>query len=369
MMITLSHVWWLMKRVLVPALLIAILMANIALLFPARRMNVAPSAPSTEHSAVVATPLPPPRPQTSIKFKETDEFYLVKRRIVERVERLRNRCANFTQPSQLKKKSLDILLATRSQLLEKNRLLVCVVHKAGSTAWNALLASIYDKGFHLRVEKDLPNMFTYLKPTIERYREAIVSSEFERFLVVRDPLERLLSAYRDRILDRTIVTWHARYFAPLILKYTRGRSFSHEDMFFINGTIKIMPTFTEFVRFLVDQPALEYDSHWKPISLHCEVCYVNYTSIVHMETFLTDLKYVFAMSGLDEAADLSVLTRNSHKGHGNTKELLISYYSALGPKLLQLIVNVYKDDFYLFDYDPTEFLGKVSPNVTINWRK
>lgn len=79
---------------------------------------------------------------------------------------------------------------------------------------------------------------------------------------------------------------------------SRSSSYSHQEMFFINGSVRLVPTFTEFVRFLVEQPPQEYDPHWMPISLLCGVCYINYTAVVHIETFLPDMKYIMRLAGV-----------------------------------------------------------------------
>lgn len=63
-------------------------------------------------------------------------------------------------------------------------------------------------------------------------------------------------------------------------------------MFFPNGSVRIMPSFQEFARFVADSPPASLDPHWKPVWLQCGLCSVNYTVVVHMETYLQDIRYI-----------------------------------------------------------------------------
>ncbi|MPC22272.1 hypothetical protein E2C01_015283 [Portunus trituberculatus] len=69
-------------------------------------------------------------------------------------------------------------------------------------------------------------------------------------------------------------------------------------MFHINGTLRVVPTFHEFVSYLVSRPPQEYDPHWRPVSLQCGLCHINYTAVVLTETYNEDLHYI--MSGASQ---------------------------------------------------------------------
>ncbi|XP_063858457.1 carbohydrate sulfotransferase 11-like isoform X3 [Scylla paramamosain] len=199
-----------------------------------------------------------------------------------------------------------------------------------------------------------------LNPTKERFREVSRSPLFLKALMARHPLERLLSAYRDRIEDQTHVTSQAREYGPQILRHTRGLSFSRKHMFHINGTLRVVPTFREFVSYLVSRPPQEYDPHWRPVSLQCGLCHINYTAVVLTETYNEDLHYIMRASGMDQLVDMTLLTKNNNRGKGNTHSLLQQYYSTLEPSLLQKIISVYQNDFKMFNYTAGAILGRVS---------
>ncbi|XP_045593466.2 carbohydrate sulfotransferase 10 isoform X1 [Procambarus clarkii] len=289
------------------------------------------------------------------------------RRIRERVKLLRETCNGLKKASQVKENTLDVLVKARTELLEDHKVIVCQVLKAGSTAWNYLLAHRYNMT-DLIENKLFYKVLEVLKPTLKRFREATRSREFLKFLVVRDPLERLLSAYRDRILDTSHVSWQAHHFVPLILVKTRGISYAHSDLYNIDGSVKVVPSFSEFLNFIVDEEPQDFDPHWMPVSQSCAPCHIKYTDVVHTETFLDDIQYIMRKSGLDTKVNASLLMQNTNKGRGNTQDLLTNQYRAVGPELFQRIVQKYKLDFVLFGYDPNRLFQHIWPNSTFNWK-
>ncbi len=48
----------------------------------------------------------------------------------------------------------------------------------------------------------------------------------------------------------------------------------------------IVPTFTQFVHFLLEKSSKGsgFDTHWRPISIHCHPCYVTYDAIVKVRS-------------------------------------------------------------------------------------
>ncbi|XP_050716915.1 carbohydrate sulfotransferase 11-like [Eriocheir sinensis] len=277
-------------------------------------------------------------------------------RMQERVERLESVCAGMPAPSEVAAAAMAEATRLRTQVLEEHRLMVCVVFKAGSTTWNSIVAHRYNNTEILKTRK-FYKLIEMLKATRERFQEVSRSSLFLRAVMARHPLERLLSAYKDRIEDQSHVSSQARYYSPLILRHTRGHSYSREDLYNINGTLRVVPTFREFVSYLVSRPPEEYDPHWRPVSLLCGLCHVQYTAVVLTETYNEDMLYVMRASGLGQAVNATLLLKkNNNRGKGDTHQLLNDYYSTLEPPLLQQIINIYQNDFRLFNYAPGDVL-------------
>ena len=109
-----------------------------------------------------------------------------------------------------------------------------------------------------------------------------------KFLVVRHPFERVISAYMDKLEDYTRDLkyrggyYYAMYGADIVAKFRQKyqEKFPKNPLF-----MKKEPSFVEFVEFLIETPVSKYDEHWKPQFLLCPPCHFKFDVIVKMETF------------------------------------------------------------------------------------
>ena len=105
------------------------------------------------------------------------------------------------------------------------------------------------------------------------YLNRAVKTHFS-WLTARDPLQRLLSAYRDKFFlngnkryeQEKVERWYKMYGRKIIEKY---RTDTPEEVQYQKA-----PTFKEFVQFLVDTPVSQYDPHWKPMFIQCLPCHI-----------------------------------------------------------------------------------------------
>lgn len=67
---------------------------------------------------------------------------------------------------------------------------------------------------------------------------------------------------------------------------------SESDIFHSDGTLKILPTFSEFISYLVTISPQKYDPHFIPVSVQCAVCHIDYNTVLLTETFSEDLEYM-----------------------------------------------------------------------------
>ena len=109
------------------------------------------------------------------------------------------------------------------------------------------------------------------RPTLSQLKVALQTSL--SFLIVREPLERLLSAYRNKI-EHMQGSYYSKLAKTIVSKYRN----SHKR----NGNSK--PSFKEFVQHVLHSKP---DEHWAPIYKFCTPCTVNFTVIakVNIEKF------------------------------------------------------------------------------------
>ncbi|XP_039448671.1 carbohydrate sulfotransferase 11 [Culex pipiens pallens] len=185
------------------------------------------------------------------------------------------------------------------------------------------------------------------------------------FLIVREPFERLVSAYRNKLegcrnkyyklLGEQIIKKFRKKIKDgegrLITKYPKG------------------PTFREFLQFLVAhyKSGGRFDEHWSPVYSFCTPCSINFTLIAKVETFQRDSEYIIRQAGL-ETLLLNKLPRGkaraiANRATSNTKNLVPRYFAQIDEQLLTEVLEIYQLDFELFGYNSTKYYSYVQETL------
>ncbi|XP_040170684.1 carbohydrate sulfotransferase 11-like [Anopheles arabiensis] len=193
------------------------------------------------------------------------------------------------------------------------------------------------------------------RPTANELNDYI--SNTISFLIVREPFERLLSAYRNKLegcrnkyyklLGEQIVKKFRKAHPPKGVKPPHG------------------PTFREFLEFLVShyRSGGRFDEHWSPVYSFCTPCSINFTLIAKMETFQRDSEYIIRQAGL-ETLLLNKMPRYkarwiTNRSTSDTRNLIPRYFAQIDEKLLTDVLEIYQLDFELFGYNSTKYYGYV----------
>ena len=121
-----------------------------------------------------------------------------------------------------------------------------------------------------------------------------------KFLVVRHPFERLMSAYVDKLesYSRDVEYRGGYYYAMYGHDIVSSYRAKYKQKFPGNPLFeKKEPSFVEFVEYLIETPLDKYDEHWKPIFVLCPPCHFNFDIIVKMETFKRDTEFLLNQRG------------------------------------------------------------------------
>ena len=103
----------------------------------------------------------------------------------------------------------------------------------------------------------------------------VLESDYYTFTVVRHPFDRVLSAFRNRILDGC--TDQAKQHIPKIIQKNKLK-------YDKKGCLVTFPTFRQFVDYIISPNGKNIDPHWSTYASGCAPCLVNYDAILKLET-------------------------------------------------------------------------------------
>ena len=172
------------------------------------------------------------------------------------------------------------------------------------------------------------------------------------FLIARNPYERLVSAYRDKIVGAYRYSFHDKMSQTIVVKYRHisPNSYRHGET---------VPTFREFVRYVLDEfhSGNELDMHWAPVYSFCNPCQVNLTHIIIFETFDRDTMEILEKAKLKHLLPTYGKFKNKNNSKGmlqNTTTLTDKYLNELTPNLLNGLLELYGIDLDIFGYNRKE---------------
>ena len=178
------------------------------------------------------------------------------------------------------------------------------------------------------------------------------------FLIARNPYERIVSAYRDKIKGALPNTYHDKMGRKILIKYRHIHPKRLRRRRIIPPQLRITPTFKEFVRYVLDESNAgnKLDMHWTPVYSFCNPCQVNLTHIIRFETFDRDTSALLKKARLSRLLPPNgkLKKQNMARGYQKTSSLVDSFLNELTPELLDGLRNLYEIDFDLFGYDKKE---------------
>ena len=199
-------------------------------------------------------------------------------------------------------------------------------------------------------------MLSYLIPE-ERNR---VLEEYTKFMVIREPFKRLLSAYKDKLLPYKGHDFALFYYlSQKLIYYYRSE----------NSTVnKKYPTLEELIEYITDfskyatQIKSHYSEkrHWKPQTDLCYPCNIKYEFVLDIDYIEEEADYFFKAVGIPKA-----LKYPENKKESNLKDTLpnsvfdveaTSYFSNVKRELLKALYLYYEKDYKVFGFEtPPQF--------------
>ncbi|KAJ8688251.1 hypothetical protein QAD02_024046 [Eretmocerus hayati] len=235
--------------------------------------------------------------------------------------------------------------------------LFCWIKRSASTSFAKLFSDINGQ---TRTHND-DNDFSFLFPKTNVSLDYLMKdSRTFKFLAVRHPFERLVSAYRDRIEDNSNFKSQAWVYVPKIFHLTRPDLFKPSGVleetlgkiFYQNRRLKLVPTFEEFIRWLLQEDPTQYDSHWDRYYQHCSLCHVRYNQVLKLDNYTTDeLDFTFYHLNLGRHHSLRIHQLQETKGGQTNFEQTCNYFKNLSHASIVSLYEKYRIDFDMLNYD------------------
>lgn len=247
---------------------------------------------------------------------------------------------------------------------DKHRILFCQTPKVGNTQWKKVLIvlngafpsveEIPENVVHDHDKNGLPRLSSYSPQEVTNR----LGSYF-KFLIVRDPFERLISAFKDKfVLNPRFEPWYKHDIAPAIIRKYRRIHRDHDA----DGEERAAGLrFDDFVRYLgdsegrgrLDRQFGAYIIHWVTFSELCAPCQIRYDVIGHHETLEQDAPHVLRRALVDGLVSYPHIPPGITK-YNRTK--VQKYFRGIGKRDVRRLYDRYRGDFELFGYARPDFL-------------
>ncbi|XP_075049523.1 carbohydrate sulfotransferase 9-like isoform X3 [Mixophyes fleayi] len=237
--------------------------------------------------------------------------------------------------------SLDQRVAAQLYVEHSHKFIYCEVPKVGCSNWKRIILLLNDSlGRSLTELKHYAVHTSSLLIKLRSYPPSIQTqllANYTKVMFTRDPLERVVSAYRDKFLHEDDI-YYSRNIANRIKRTVRKNENSTENI-----------TFEEFVRYIVQEDRRYRDTHWRPMYHLCDPCNIHYDIIGKFETIKQDADFVLKTIGAPK--DLSYPNMKHHSNDTRTNDQISKHYlESLSSSLFGQLVNVYSVDFSMFEY-------------------
>ncbi|XP_070568578.1 carbohydrate sulfotransferase 11-like [Ptychodera flava] len=224
-------------------------------------------------------------------------------------------------------------------------IMYCQVEKVGSSNWLRtflILAGEFSANDTIpwssiyKVYDHYKRLSQYLHP--ERLQ---LLQQYKKFMFVRHPFNRLLSAYVNKFEQQPSMELIAEMLKTLGVTPASNSS--------------SVLTFPDFVRYLImtKDSTETWNIHYKPIYYLCYPCNITYDIIGHLETVTRDSAYILNLMSADFEYPNFVPARTNSSRSDNLRK----YFSTLTKEQIRELYNIYEKDFKLFGYEIPSYLN------------
>ncbi|XP_044781598.2 carbohydrate sulfotransferase 10 isoform X3 [Bubalus bubalis] len=272
----------------------------------------------------------------------------------QRLELMRNVCREDALRN-LSHTAVSKFVLDRIFVCDKHKILFCQTPKVGNTQWKKVLIvlngafpsieEIPENVVHDHEKNGLPRLSSFSEAEIQKRLKT-----YFKFFIVRDPFERLISAFKDKFVHNPrFEPWYRHEIAPgIIRKYRRNRTETRGIQF------------EDFVRYLgdpnhrwLDLQFGDHIIHWVTYVELCAPCEITYSVVGHHETLEDDAPYILREAGIDHLVAYPTIPLGI-TAYNRTK--VEHYFLGISKRDIRRLYARFEGDFKLFGYQKPEFL-------------
>ncbi|XP_035537085.1 carbohydrate sulfotransferase 11 [Morone saxatilis] len=236
---------------------------------------------------------------------------------------------------------------------EDHELIYCYVPKVACTNWKRVMMVLTGRGKYsdpMEIPSNEAHIPSNLK-TLNQYSIAEINHRLKnylKFLFVREPFERLVSAYRNKFTLKYNSSFHKRFGTRIIRRYRKNAT---QDALLNGADVK----FKEFAEYLVD-PATQRDGplneHWQTVYQLCHPCHIHYDLVGKYETLEEDANYVLRLVGVGDSLRFPSYAKSTR----TTDAMTAQFFSNISTQQQFQLYQLYKLDFLMFNYSTPSYL-------------
>lgn len=229
---------------------------------------------------------------------------------------------------------------------DQSRLLYCEVPKAGCSNWKRVLMVLGGSATSTRdIPHDAAHYANHLR-RLESYDRAGIADRlrsYTKVLFVREPFERLVSAFRDKF-ESPNSYYHPVFGRAIISRYrTNATSTALRTGAGVN--------FREFVQYLLDvRRPVGMDIHWEPVSQLCSPCALQYNFIGKFESLEEDANFVLQSVGAPRNLTFPDFKDRNPLAERTSSTITQTYFAQLNATERQRAFDFYYMDYLMFNY-------------------
>uniref|UniRef100_A0A8C8ZRD7 Carbohydrate sulfotransferase n=1 Tax=Prolemur simus TaxID=1328070 RepID=A0A8C8ZRD7_PROSS len=262
----------------------------------------------------------------------------------ERKRLMREACAKYRASSS--RRAVTPRHVSRIFVEDRHRVLYCEVPKAGCSNWKRVLMVLAGLASSAA---DIQHNTVHYGGALRRLdtfdRQGILHrlGTYTKMLFVREPFERLVSAFRDKF-EHPNSYYHPVFGKAILARYRANAS---REALRTGAGVR----FPEFVQYLLDvHRPVGMDIHWDHVSRLCSPCLIDYDFVGKFESMEDDANFFLSLIRAPRNLTFpSFKDRHSQEAR-TTARITRQYFAQLSALQRQRTYDFYYMDYLMFNY-------------------